>query len=1075
MNGRFEPPEPESTLLPARPVGFDVGGVAIVTLRTSGDDRSQDGVAKVTAIRRSDAGDWEGLERTCGPTDLEAWDEVRRFVGDRPVLTGDGLAFEDGCRMLDEAAGVRAPLPLTVGLGDLAALLEPGRLASLSAPDLVALLLDASLAPSPSGALLPPHLLAAATELVARFGDLGTAVHALALLGWGRAHRELAGTDAKAAARLALVLALVDRPRTWAGRAGVPSLARLEDGLLTRAAANPVDDEDPLAIMEPAVTDVMISIGGEPSLPPDTSESAPFLHEDFALLDDIFRVHLPQLFAPNASEDERTALYRKSQHRVAEEVARSLGSDELLLVHAPTGTGKTLGYILPALIWARRYGVRVGVATYTRALQSQAMEREVPRALEALAAAGLTTGFRVALLKGRERSLCWRALRSHTPTEGDAGETWLAWTGLALFGIRDVTGDLDRFPKRAPIRFDSGADYQAQLRVLIRQSRARSGCCRNEADKRTCAAVVARAKAERSHLVLTNQSFALARPEFFRRVVFDECEHLHDQAMSAWSHRVSFGGARRVLGRLHEAGTKPTRKRPKAALDRLSGQVLPGTSAHERLGDARTFWTKSHTALADLEARVLEYEGWRSKARLGRSDADLFGLFREYVLHSGAADGLVSARVSATTAMRRLENALAELAAELEGMRVRGHARQRRALELARVDLAEVSTALEHWLPVDEGAPRFSSAVFHDVERGAREELVLSALVLLPGDALGKHYYPELGSAAFVSATTRIGGSFDKAKGYLGLDRVAEIDEETGDLDRTAGTRRVTTFHAPEVFDYSRVLACVPRSVPSVQNRREYLDFLGRWLPWYAERTRGRMLVLFTSLADIRAVAAQCEPTFASRGLPLLWQGMGAADKEELSERFRTQVESTLFGVDTFWYGADFPGETLETLCIARLPYGVPDRYHHAQCAAIGIGAQRNKIYLPRALAKFRQGFGRLMRTATDRGVVIVLDNRVTERRHAEFMRDLPVVRAGSFDADRSARIVRGDLDLVGREAFEHLGVTADLQQRGLSPYFTGDARRAPDVMKPAVRDLPLAARLDGPGPIDIDPGELPF
>ena len=353
----------------------------------------------------------------------------------------------------------------------------------------------------------------------------------------------------------------------------------------------------------------------------------------------------------------------------------------------------------------------------------------------------------------------------------------------------------------------------------------------------------------------------------------------------------------------------------------------------------------------------------------------------------------------------------------------------------------------------------------------------------MPGDALGKHYYPELGSAAFVSATTRIGGSFDKAKGYLGLDRVAEVDEETGDFDRTAGTRRVTTFFAPEVFDYSRVLTCVPRGLPSVQNRREYLDFLGRWLPWYAERTRGRMLVLFTSLADIRSVAAQAGPAFEHRGLPLLWQGMGAADKEELSERFRTQVESTLFGVDTFWYGADFPGQTLETLCIARLPYGVPDRYHHAQCAAIGIGAQRNKIYLPRALAKFRQGFGRLMRTSSDRGVVVLLDSRVTERRHADFMRELPVARPGSFDAERNARMVRGDLDLVGREAFEHLGIADELERRGLSPFFNGDRKRTPGAMKSAGRDRPVPPRPGGTGigshledrRIDIDPGELPF
>ena len=103
--------------------------------------------------------------------------------------------------------------------------------------------------------------------------------------------------------------------------------------------------------------------------------------------------------------------------------------------------------------------------------------------------------------------------------------------------------------------------------------------------------------------------------------------------------------------------------------------------------------------------------------------------------------------------------------------------------------------------------------------------------------------------------------------------------------------------------------------------------------------------------------------------------------KEELGGMFRTRVESVLLGLDAFWYGADFPGPTLEYLVLARLPYGVPDRYHHAQCAAIGAPEQRRTIYLPRAMAKFRQGFGRLMRKESDRGCVFVLDKRVVDPR----------------------------------------------------------------------------------------------
>ncbi|MFT5733078.1 MAG: Rad3-related DNA helicase [Planctomycetota bacterium] len=1084
------------------------GGLACIVIWASGTDTRLDGVVRIAAVRRGLDGTWESLEETCSPfssdragatqrlrqtfgvtsTDLdgqpsaaEVWPRIRDFIGERPVVAHDGALVDTWSRALDAEAGLsEAPLD-PIGLDEIAMLLEPGALASMGPAQLVTALVDPVIAPSPPGALQPPHILAALAELVARFGDLGPAAHALCAFGWLHALELFRGTDPGAARRLALSLSIVDQPESWGGDVDLFAAGRLKDGLVSLSESELVEEDDPLGLVDPAAADSMIEFSDETPLKPDVDEPAPFLDEDMALLDDIFKVHLPALFGPGTSEATQKSLYRKSQHRVAEEIARCLGSDELLLVHAPTGTGKTLAYLLPALMWSRRYGVRVGIATYTRALQSQAMEREVPRALEALNRAGLSPGYRVSILKGREHSLCWRALRIQAPAEGDDPETWLGWVALALFGLRDRDGDLDRFPRRPPVRLTSSTDYRRSLGSLVAQVRGRSGCCSTQGDRAVCCAEIARRRAERSHVVLTNQSFALARPEFFRRVVFDECEHLHDQAMSAWSHRITFTEMRRVLRRLHnpDVDRDGRMRRSKPPLDRLSKILMPGTGGADRLKASRQLWTNASSAISHMESTLLEYERWRANAQAGRSDSMEHSLFREFVDSSGQAENLVTARLNVVMFLGRLDGSLAQLSEELETMGLKRVARIRRALELARVEISDVGKAVDAWLPIDEGAPRLGGTVFHDVERNVREDLVLAALVLLPGNALGKYYYPELGSAAFVSATTRIGGSFDQSKGYLGLDRVAEKNAETGEFDRTAGTRRVTTFHAPEVFDYERVLVGLPRGVPPVQNREAYIDFLSRYLPWYAERTRGRMLVLFTSLRDIREVAERAGPVFASRGLPLFWQGMDSVGKEELSDLFRERVESTLFGVDTFWYGADFPGETLETLVIARLPYGVPDRYHHAQCAAIGSGAQRNRIYMPRALAKFRQGFGRLMRKASDKGVVMVLDGRITERRHGHFLKELPVERPGSWDPAARARMARGDLDLVSREAFAHLGLLADMERRGLSPYFSGgpDAPGAPaEPIRRAARDLPLGAIFDSDdGPLKINESDLPF
>jgi hypothetical protein len=212
---------------------------------------------------------------------------------------------------------------------------------------------------------------------------------------------------------------------------------------------------------------------------------------------------------------------------------------------------------------------------------------------------------------------------------------------------------------------------------------------------------------------------------------------------------------------------------------------------------------------------------------------------------------------------------------------------------------------------------------------------------------------------------------------------------------------------------------------------------------------------------------------------------MEGAAKEELSELFRSTVDSVLLGVDTFWYGADFPGETLEYLVIVRLPYGVPDRYHHAQCAAIGMAEQRRQIYLPRALAKFRQGFGRLMRRESDRGCVFVLDGRITDPRHRMFLRELPIERpfeAGTAFAPETsgARLVRGDTDHCLHEALVHMNLLGDLAQRGLDWSFHSPGRKLygndeENVEVEPSDPPPRLRREPPPGPLDIAAEDLPF
>ena len=658
------------------------------------------------------------------------------------------------------------------------------------------------------------------------------------------------------------------------------------------------------------------------------------------------------------------------------------------------------------------------------------MDREVPRALGALRRAGCDMDFRVSVLKGRENYLCWRSLKLHLPGDDAGGEELLAWTNLLVFALTDGDGDLDRLPQRPPLSLASTRAWREVLGELGRQVRAETSCCSRSEDRRTCAAEVARRRAERSHVVLTNHSFALARREFFRHIVFDECEHLHDQAHAAWSHTLRLRAVEALLGRL----TRPSAARSRAVLDRLERALVPATPTWESVERCRDAVASLDGVFQGLSREVERFDRWRRDRLRERTQRDDHSLLREYAEASDGAD-LVTMRTAFARRGHELESALSELSERIEDSKLPRLGRLRRSLDVLRQDLLEVLQAVDAWIPLAEGRAAFGGQTFYDVETDASGNLALAARVLLPNEFLGRYYLPELSTGVFLSATTWLNRGFDAAKGYLGLDRA----EQPAD-DEERPPRRVRCYRAPEVFDYGRVLVSVPRDAPAPGRDKEAaLDYVRRFVAHLAERTRGRMLVLFTNADDVRRVGVSLEGFFRARRVPFYYQNMPGSQKEELGELFRRRVDSVLMGVDTFWYGADFPGETLEHLVIVRLPYGVPDRYHHAQCAVLGTGEQRRRIYMPRALAKFRQGFGRLMRRESDRGCVYLLDPRVLDPRHRAFLRELPVetglLEEGDEHATR-ARLVRGETDRCVAEALAHVGLTDDVKERGLASSF---------------------------------------
>ena len=822
---------------------------------------------------------------------------------------------------------------------------------------------------------------------------------------------------------------LLDRPSRWTGDPEDSQGTPLRDGMFGQDLDDsPLEMERPLSEIEPRFHSAYkkeFEPFPETKLALEPSEGLP--QGDLETLEAFFD-HLPSHFQTG---QKGGATERPGQRAFAHAVEATLAGKGFLLADAPTGTGKTLAYLAPMLLWSVRHEVRVGVSTYTRALQEQAFFREVPRALEILRQSGVEEEDlpRICMLKGRANYICGRALADSVPEAGSTSAAASAtWLRLALFWAEDPSGDLDGFglPPGLPFPHPARADRAAGARLA--QARAMPACCFGTAGGR-CAAAVRTMKADRAHLVFTNHAYVLSRPEAFAHLVFDECDHLHEVTLSVRSYDIELDEVAELARNLRTG-----RGRDRSPLERLQHLVERGPSGSSSslgqemkraLDGVAKLDASGHACARGLKA----FQAWRDKEAGDRSPEERAFLLHDW-LHDGRGDALVTSLHALRRSIDQLDGSLRTVIEEL-GDRPQRSAKRlcgllRRPLEV----VAHWREGLGLWLGGESEDGDFSEQFhYHTVFEGRRRPL-LALQWILPQEWLGETYLPSLKNAILVSATARLQGGFESMKSYLGLDRVEE------DTLAKEG-RAVETFTGPPTFDPKAALVCIPEDAPPYGYRgpeaEAWIDYVEDLLVFLGERTQGRILGLFTNRQVLGQVGRRLEPAFRAKGIPLLWQGMPGVGKEDLLDRFRSTKESILLGVDTFWYGVDLPGDTCQYVVMTKLPYGPLDDYAHAQMARMGRGPWRNRIYMPKALAMFRQGCGRLLRKEDDRGAIFILDRRALEKRHGHFLRELP----GGMEEWEEPDFLVADSDRCLEEVFAHMGLAKELEERGLVGRFS--------------------------------------
>ncbi|MDF9832802.1 ATP-dependent DNA helicase DinG [Ereboglobus sp. PH5-5] len=635
--------------------------------------------------------------------------------------------------------------------------------------------------------------------------------------------------------------------------------------------------------------------------------------------------------------------HRPQQETMARAVAAAMRDDEPLLFEAGTGVGKSLAYLLPGIIHAVDQSRQLVVSTHTIALQEQLEKKDIPHCRGIFSSRPELkkyADFKSAVLVGKSNYLCTTRLAAalkdkhelfSTP-EHDELRRIAEWADTSRDGLRHELN-----PPPSPDVWEMvNADSSA--------------CARKYCDCEKCFYQRARARIAKANLIIVNHAllFALINaggarekggatrgilfPDDF--VVLDEAHTVPGVATDHFGMRLSSYGVDRMLKYLYN----PKNKR---------GLLVKLRAPLETLQLVSDAIEAAHQFFSHIAERVLAQ---RAIVR---------------VREPGIAEPWLNPPLQA------LIKAVRTYADKFDDNGEAGRAREE-LLEQYR-KLNTCLSTLRDFLKLSD-----DESVYW-VERTGRRHTIVT-LRNAPIDiapALRETLLERNTSVLFTSATLAMGGAIEPFQQRIGATGVRwAVEKSPFDFER-----------------HMRVFAATDIPLPSPKDARLALDALIDYLRHCTLRVPGGSLVLFTSYADMRAAAQALARDFTDHARPFLMQGDGRS-RTELARLMREAGNAILFGTDSFWTGIDVPGPALSQVVITRLPFEVPTHpvlEARAEWIRNRGGNPFNELTLPDALIKFRQGVGRLIRTAADRGVVTLLDSRLHAKTYGRlFLECLP-------------------------------------------------------------------------------------